>query len=202
MAAARSVDVGCCGDGDDAGFGRFMGLDMVAIMLVAVSMPMPAMGEAAAGVGAVFGLKGLVHRVHDQVHGAQHVGQYVVGFDLQVVGLELDGHVPVAQVVGRADQVVGRAVLGAMGDFEHRLGRRNHPHQRAVFSHQHVPATHSGATRQKNPERAPCGVGGVKTAFLPYIPVQFDSGCALEQRRGQAGALGDEFGGLEHQNKK
>jgi hypothetical protein len=30
------------------------------------------------------------------VHGAQHVGQHMVGLDLQVVGLQLDGHMAVA----------------------------------------------------------------------------------------------------------
>ena len=39
------------------------------------------------------------------------LGQHMVGLDLQVVGLELDRHMAVAQVVGRARQVEGRAVL-------------------------------------------------------------------------------------------
>ena len=77
----------------------------VAIVPVCVVMPVPVHMTAACGVGAAFGLKGLVHLVHDQVHGPQHVGQHVVGLDLQVVGLEFDGHMPVAQVVGRAREV-------------------------------------------------------------------------------------------------
>jgi hypothetical protein len=76
------------------------------------------------GIGAALGLeRGLVGLVHDQVHGAQHVGQHMVGLDLQVVGLELDRHMAVAQVVGGARQVKRRAVLRAVGDHQHRLRR-------------------------------------------------------------------------------
>ena len=71
-----------------------------------------AVAAAMRAVGAAFGLEGLLGLAHDQVHRAQHAGQHVVGLDLQVVGLELDRHMPVAQVVGRARQVEGRAVLG------------------------------------------------------------------------------------------
>ena len=42
---------------------------MVAMASVAVPMRVPA-----GGIGAVFRLKAFVYRVHDQVHGAQHVG--------------------------------------------------------------------------------------------------------------------------------
>jgi hypothetical protein len=91
--------------------------------MVASLMAMPA-----GGVGAVLGFKGLLHGLHDQVHGAQHVGQHVVGFNLQVVGLELDGHMAVAQVVGGADQVIRRAMGLAVGDAQHLLGRRTHPY--------------------------------------------------------------------------
>ena len=40
---------------------------------------------------------------HYQVHGAQQVGQHMVGLDLEVVRLQLDGYMPVAQMVGGAD---------------------------------------------------------------------------------------------------
>ena len=87
-----------------------------------------------AAVRTTFRLKGFMHRHHGHVHGAQHVGQHMVGLDLQVVGLELDGHMPVAQVVGSANQVVGRAVLRAMGNFEDRLRRGDGTDQRTVLS--------------------------------------------------------------------
>ena len=56
-------------------------------------------------VGAAFGLEGLADFVDDQVHGAKHVGQNMVRLDLQVVGLELNRHMAVTQMVGRAGQV-------------------------------------------------------------------------------------------------
>ena len=45
-----------------------------------VAMGMPAMG-AMVTIGTTFGFKSLRHRHHRHVHGAQHVGQHVVGFD-------------------------------------------------------------------------------------------------------------------------
>ena len=65
----------------------------------------------ASGIGAAFGLEGLGGFADDQVLLAQHVGQHVVGFELQVVGFELQRDMAVAQVVGRARQVERRAVL-------------------------------------------------------------------------------------------
>jgi hypothetical protein len=96
-----------------------LAIAMAMAMIVAVVMSMfMAMAVPGRRIGAALRLEGLVHRVDDQVHGSQHVGQHMVGLDLQVVGLELDGHVAVAQVVGRADQVKGRAMLGAVGDAQ------------------------------------------------------------------------------------
>ena len=72
-------------------------LRMVVIMarrMVTVAVPVPARG-----IRPVFRLEAFVHRVHDQVHGAQHVGQDVVGLDLQVVRLQFYGHKPAAQVI-------------------------------------------------------------------------------------------------------
>jgi hypothetical protein len=197
MAAARAVHMGL-GRGDDrdrrarrrrcrcvgvtvAGF-----MAMVVIVTMAVVM---AMAVTAGRIGAAFGLEGVLGFGHGQVHGAQHVGQHVVGLDLQVIGLQLDGHVSVAQVVGGAGQVKGGAVLGAGGDHQHRLRRGEHAHQRAVLGHQHVAAAHHGAARQKDAEFAPGAVGGGEAAFLAHVPVELDRGGAFEQRAGQAAPL-------------
>jgi hypothetical protein len=67
-------------------------LFMVAMRVAAVVMTR-VRGRA---VGATLGFKSFLYRVHDQVHGAQQVGQHMVGLDLQVVGLELNRHVAVA----------------------------------------------------------------------------------------------------------
>ena len=51
-------------------------------------------------VRTVFRFKRFVDSHHCHVHVAQHVGQHMVGFDFQMVGLQLDGYMPVTQVVG------------------------------------------------------------------------------------------------------
>ena len=71
------------------------------VMVLPMSMSMPPMAVPTTMprcVGAAFGLKRQVLFGHDQVHGAQHVGQHVVGLDLQMLGREFDrlavsGHV-------------------------------------------------------------------------------------------------------------
>jgi len=66
---------------------------------------------------------------------AQHLGQYVVRLDFQVIRLQLDRHMPVAQVIGRTRQIERRAVLAAMRDHQHRLRCCHHSHQRTVLGH-------------------------------------------------------------------
>ena len=97
---------------------------MTMTMAMAMTMTM-----AASGIGTVLGFKRLLDRLHDQVHGAQQVGQHVVGFDLQVLGLELNRHMAVTQVVGRADQVIRCAMGLAVGDAQHLLGRGRDTYQ-------------------------------------------------------------------------
>ena len=53
-------------------------------------------------VSTVFRFKRFVDSHHRHVHVAQHIGQHMVGFDFQMIGLQLDGHMAVAQVVGGA----------------------------------------------------------------------------------------------------
>ena len=127
-------------------------------------------------IRTVLRLKGLFDSLDDQMHGAQHVGKHMVWFYFEVVRFEFNGYMAVAEVVGGANQIVGRSMLRAVRDFEHGLGRRRHSHQRAVFQHKHVATAHHGAARQKNTEGTSQGVGGVETAFLSNIPVQFNAG--------------------------
>ena len=126
----------------------------------------------------------------------------MVGFDLEVVGLQLNRHMAVAQVVGGAGQVKGRSVFSARGNAQHVLRRGQHPHQRAVFGHQHITTAHHSATRQKHTELTPRAVGRIKATFLAGVPVEGDGAGALHQHAGQATALGHEFGAEDHQNKK
>eukprot|EP01041_Mallomonas_annulata_P025227 gene25226-46215_t len=128
-------------------------------MVMSVVMPMPTVVVVPAAVprriGTAFGFKGQVLLGHDQVHGAQHVGQHVVGLDLEVVGLQFDRHMAVAQVVGGTGQIERRAVVLAVRDDQHRLWRRNHADHGAVFGHQHIAAAHQRAARQENAQFAP-----------------------------------------------
>ena len=134
----------------------------------------------------------------DQVHGAQHIGQHMVGLDLEVVAPEFDLHMPVAEVVGSARQIKGAAVLGARGDAQHRLRCGDHADERAVGGDQHITAAHCGAARQKHAQAAALGVGGVKAAFLAHVPVELDGGGTFDQHGCETRALGDEFGDLQH----
>ena len=165
------------------------------IVRMAVFVPM---AMSACRIRAALGLERRLLRGDDEVHGAQHVGEHVVGLDLQVVRAQFDRHVAVAEVVGGADEVEGRAVLGAVGDAQHRLGCGDHADHAAVLGHQHVAPAHDGAAGQEHAEFAPGGVGGGEAAFLAHVPVEFDGGGALEQHGREAVALGKEFVGGQH----
>ncbi len=167
----------------------------VAVMVVAVTI----IGHMAA-IGAAFGLKRQISLNHRHVHAAQHVGQHVVGFNLEVVGLQLNGYMAVAQVVGSAHQVKGCAVFGAGRDLEHLLRCGNHAHHGAIFGDQHIAAAHGLAAWQKDGQFTALAVGGGKARFLAHIPVQLHGGSTLEQHAGQALALalGKEFVDGQH----
>ena len=67
------------------------------LVLVRLSMRVPARR-----IRATLGLEGLVRFGDDQMHLAQHVGQHMVGFQLQVVRRQFQLHMAIAQVVGGA----------------------------------------------------------------------------------------------------
>ena len=157
---------------------------------------------AVVAISAALGLERLGHWHHRHVHGPQHVGQHMVGLDLEVVGLQLNRHMAVAQVVGGADQVERRAVFAASGDAQYVLRCSLHANERAVFGHQHIAAAHHGAAQQKHTQCSACAVGGIKAAFLAGIPIQRNGVGAFNQHTGQATALRHEFGANDHQNKK
>jgi hypothetical protein len=178
-----------------------LGLVIVGVvMLTAVTMAMVTVAVVGdmATIGAAFGLKGLINLHHGQVHAAQHAGQNMVGFDLEVVGLQFDGHMAVAQVVGGAHQIKGAAVGGAGRDAQHLLRCGDHAHHTAVFGHQHITAAHGLAAWQEDGQGAALAVGGGKAAFLAHVPVELYRRGASEQHRGEALALGEEFGDLDH----
>ena len=180
--------------------GGVIGMRVAVPMRMTVSVVVSHHGVVA--VGAAFGFEGFADLGHRHVHGAQHVGQHMVGLDFQVVRLQLDRHMPVAQVVGGAHQVKGAAVLGAGGDAQHGLRRGFDTDERAVFGHQHIATAHHVAAWQKHAQGTSGTVGGVKAAFLAGVPVQGDGVGALNQHAGQTATLRHEFGAKDHQNKK
>ena len=126
----------------------------------------------------------------------------MVWFDLQVIGAQFDGHMPVTEVVGGPRQIKGRAVRDAGGDAQDCLWRGFDAYKRAVFGHQHIAAANHCAARQKNAHAAPERVGGFEAALLAHVPIQGQCGGAFDKHRGQALALWNQFGSLQHQNKK
>ena len=151
----------------------------------------------ARAVRAALGLERTGRLGHDQVLPAQHVGQHVVGLQQQAIGLQLQRHVAVAQVVGGAQQVERRAVVGAVRDDQHRLWRGLHAHQRAVLADQHVAAAQHGAARQEHVERAAQRIGGRDAALLAHVPVEFHLAGAAQQHLAEALAAGDALADLE-----
>jgi hypothetical protein len=149
-------------------------------------------------VGAGLGLEGTVRLGHDQVHVSKHLGQHMVGLQQQALGLQLQLHMAVAQVVGGPHQVEGLAMLATDAHLDHRLCCRLHQDQRTILGYQHIAAAHHCAAREKHAQRAALAVGRVKAAFLAHVPVQFDAGSTLEQHGRQALALGDQFVDSQH----
>ena len=70
-------------------------VSVVIVVRMGVRVSVPMVGAAVASrVGSALGSKDSRTLDHGQVHGAQHVGQHMVGLDLQVVRLQFDRHVP------------------------------------------------------------------------------------------------------------
>lgn len=168
-----------------------MNMPRLTVCGVTVRMAMTVlMAMATRRIGAAFGLERRLRRLDGEVHGTQHVGQNMVRLDLQVIGLQLDLDMAVAQVVGGAHEVKGAAMFGTRCDDQYRLRGSLYPDHGAIFSHQHVATADHGAAWQEHTQRTSLAVGGIKAAFLPNVPVQLDGGGALEQNGGQTLALG------------
>ena len=74
----------------------------------------------------------------------------MVRLDFQVIGLQLNRHMAVAQVVGGAHQIKRRAMLGAGRNAQHFLRRGQHADQASVLSHQYITTPHCLAAWQEN----------------------------------------------------
>jgi len=160
---------------------------VVMIMIMAVVVPL------CSTIGGALGLEDRQTFRHDQVLLAQQVGQRRIGCQLQVVGLQFQCHLALAQLVGDAQQVNRAAVLGAVAHFQHRLLGGLHQHQRAVVAHQHIATAQQPAVWQGHAELAALRIGGLEVALLALVPAELHAGGTAHQHGGQAAALGDAF---------
>jgi hypothetical protein len=96
MAAAWSMHMG---------LGHLRHANCLSVLMTVVVIVVMRMAVATCGISPTFWFEGRVGLFHRQVHRAQHVCEHVVWLDLEVIGLELDLHMAVAQVVGRPHQV-------------------------------------------------------------------------------------------------
>jgi hypothetical protein len=148
-------------------------------------------------VGARLRLEGGVRFADIELHLAQHVGQHRVDFELQVIGLDFERDMAIAEVVGRAQQVK-RLALGADANDQHRLRCRDDADQRTVVDDEDVATPNNLAAGQKDANAALLRIIDLKPAFLARVPVEFDARSAADQRRSQTASLRNELGSVEH----
>ena len=94
----------------------------------------------------------------------------MVRLNLQVAGCELDRHMAIVQLTGRARQVKRRAMRCAMRDAQYGLRRCNDPGHGAILGRQHVTAANQCSTRQKHAKLTAERVTCSRAAFLAYFP--------------------------------
>lgn len=170
---------------------------MGCIWCMRMSLRVPIVLPATHRVSA-FGLETHLRLGHVQVHGAQHVGQLRVGFDLEVVGLQFKLNAAFAQMVGRTHQVEGRAMHTARGDDEHVFRCGFHTDHAAVLRHQHITTAQHRGLGQLHIKRATLAVHDIEMLGLAKVPTQLNSGCTFEQHGRQALALREELVDDQH----
>jgi hypothetical protein len=147
------------------------------IMRVRVFVPAPVFVVAAAAVGATLGRERSSLESDLGPEAANHVVEHVVVAILHAADLDLQRHVPVAEVVSdaRQEQHVFRA-----SDAELLVGRA-HEHAGAGAGLQKITVGEHGAARQLHGELPTCLEFGQKAVLLPRIKVEHDG--ALHSRR-------------------
>jgi len=101
-------------------------MGMVVVVVVVVAMGMGMAMVMALGVGAGFGQEGLLAAFELETTVLQQVGQHRIPEQAQFAGAQLQGHMAVAEVVGRLQQ---RQRLGGPHQ-QQGFGGRLHPHRR------------------------------------------------------------------------
>ena len=149
-------------------------------------------------ISATFRLKRRAGLLHHQAPTAQQFGQNMVRLDLQALGAEFDGHVAVAQMVGRPHQVKRVAVIRIHGDAQDALRRGLHLHPLVAVGQQHIATANHRTAWQVNGHAPTFAVHAFKSAFLPGVPIQDQARAATDQRRSQALTLGQTTVGDQH----
>jgi hypothetical protein len=158
--------------------------------------------QSTVAIRSRFGLESGLDLLDFHAHLPHEVGQHMVGLDFQMIRLQFNGHMPIAQVVGGAHQGPVRAGVRRRVDAQNRLGSGLDPDQTAVFGHQNITASNHGSTRQEDSQGTPQAVSRFKTAFLTGVPIDHHAGRASQQGWCQTSGLGHSFGTNQHQNKK
>ena len=70
---------------------------------------------------------------------------------------------------------------GASCDAQQGLRRSLYYDQAAIVSHQHIATAHHMTALQKNRQHTAIGIFGLKTTFLPNIPIQRHRRGAFDQ---------------------
>ena len=169
-------------------------MPVVIVPVVMVMVMTLGCGRQGPGIGFERRLYGCEHEVR-LAQGRFHLG---LGLDQQVVALNRQRQVPLAERIGHAHQVLGRPVVGAGPHGHHRLGGGCHPCKAAVFHHQHIAVPQHRGLGQEAGQRTAGGIGGIKAVLLPGGPIQRHRGGALDQGRRQALAGGEAFVDSKH----
>lgn len=148
--------------------------------------------------GSPFWFESQLRLRHVQVQGVQHVGQLGVGLDLEVVGLQFKLNATFAQMVGRTQQVEGRAMRPARGDDAHVFQGGFHTDHAAVLRHQHIATAHHRGLGQLHIQRAALAVNGIEMLGLAKAPRQLNSCGTFEQHGRQALTLREELVDNQH----
>ena len=124
------------------------------VMMVG-TMSMVMRQQSAVPVSPPLGLKSFLDFLHLHAHALHEIGQDMVWLDLQVIGVQFDRDVAIAQVIGCTHQIECGHGWVRRHDTQHLLGCRQHHYQRTIFGHQHIAAPDHGASGQKHTQSAP-----------------------------------------------
>lgn len=168
-----------------AGFIVMMVIVPVAVVIVPVIM-----GVMRFKVGPAFGIERRLDGAHLAAEALDHRVDDVIAADAQAAAGDLHGEVPVAEVPGEAQQVLG--VFGA--DLAQRFGRADNLHEPPVLQLHRVARAQGDRRRQIEQEGQAADGFHRDAAAMPVVEIEHDGigGLALPV------ASGDDIGGAQH----